>query len=55
MDIVAVDIPTLLRLDVLEYEKLYSDNVPNRLVHRQVISALLEELAYRDTGQVPLT
>ena len=38
MDIVPVDVPALLSLDVLDAECLYADNITNRIVHRIVIS-----------------
>ena len=54
MDIVSVDVPALLGLDVLDGEGLYADNVTNRLVHRQVISRPGELLFYKDRWSVPL-
>ena len=36
MDIVPMNVPALLVLDVLDSESLYADNVTNRLVHRNV-------------------
>ena len=54
MDIVTVDIPALLELDVLDGENLYADNVTNRLVHRQVLPGPGELLMNEDTWNVPL-
>ena len=54
MDIVPVNIPALLRLDVLDFESLYANNVTNCLVHRQVTSRPSAELAVRDTWSVPI-
>ncbi len=36
LDIVPVDVPALLGLDVLDAESLYPDNVTDRIVHRKV-------------------
>ena len=36
MDIVPVNIPPLLGLEILDGEKLYADHVTNHLVHRKV-------------------
>ena len=44
MDIVTVDVPALLGLDVLDGENLYADNLRNRLVHRQILSGPGEPL-----------
>ena len=54
MDIVPVDVPALLGLDVLDTEQLYADNVTNRLVHREILSKQGEPLAYKDRWHVPL-
>ena len=55
MDIVPVDIPALLGLDVLDGESLYADNVTNRLVHRCILSRPGEPLEYEDRWSVPLS
>ena len=55
MDIVPVDVPALLGLDVLDSEQLYACNVTNRLVHRAVLSRPGEPLQYEDRWSVPLT
>ena len=55
MDIVPVDIPALLGLDVLDSESLYADNVTNRLVHRCVLSLPGEPSEYEDRWSAPLS
>ena len=52
LDIVSVDIPALLGLDVLDAECLYADNVTNRLVHRNVTSKEGMPLKYLDLWSV---
>ena len=54
MNIVTVDIPALLGLDVLDGENSYADNVTNKLVHKQILSGPGELLKYEDTWNVPL-
>ena len=54
MDIVSVNIPALLGLDVLDNESLYADNVTNRLVRRNVISRTSDGLEFEDTWHVPI-
>ena len=54
MDIVTVDIPALLEVDVLDGETLCAENVTNRLVHRQILSGPEELLKYEDTSNVPV-
>ena len=53
-DIVPVDLPALLGLDVLDSEVLYADNVTNRIAHRCVTSKPGESLSYQDVRCVPL-
>ena len=55
LDIVSFDVPALLGLNVLDSEKLYADNVTNRLVHRDVTSSTGEHLRYMDKWSVPQT
>ena len=54
LDIVPVDVPALLGLDVLDAEGLYADNVTNRIVHRHVTSKPGEPLSYQDLWCMPL-
>ena len=54
MDIVPVNVPALLGLNVLDAECLYADNVTNRLVHRQVLGKSNGVLNYKDKWSVPL-
>lgn len=54
MDIVPVDIPALMGLDVLDSESLYADNVTNRLVHRFVLSSPGQAVRFQDVWHVPL-
>ena len=54
MDIVPVNVPALLGLDVLDSEELYADNVTNRLVHRHVVSRANNILRYKDRWSMPL-
>ena len=54
MDIVPVNVPALLGLDVLDSQFLYADNVTNRLVNRQVLSKSNGLLKYKDRWSVPL-
>ena len=55
MDIVPVNVPALLGLDILDSEELYADNVTNRLVHRHVVSNNNGILQYLDKWHVPLS
>ena len=55
IDIVPVDVPALLGLEVLDSEQLYLYNVTNGLVHRAVLSHPGETLQYKDKYSVPLT
>lgn len=36
---IVLDVPALLYLDFLDFEQLYAENVKNRLVQREVLSA----------------
>jgi len=54
LDIVPVDVPALLGLDVLDAEALYADNVTNRLVHRSITSNRGGSQKYHDVWSVPL-
>ncbi len=53
-DIVPIDVPALFGLDVLDSERLYADDVTNRLVHREVLSRPGEQLRYKDRWHLPL-
>ena len=55
LDIVPVDVPALLGLDVMDGECIYADNVINRLVHWHMFSRKDEPLRYKDLCHVPLT
>ena len=55
LDIVSVDIPALLGLDVLDAEYLYADNAANLLVHRRVTSKEGMPLQYLDLWSVTLS
>lgn len=48
MDVVPVDVPAFLGLDVLDAEQLHADNVTNRLVHCEVLSRKKDTLKYKD-------
>ncbi len=54
MDIVPVNRPALLGLDVLDAENLYADNVTDHLVHREVSSRSGDPLSFGDTWCVPI-
>ncbi len=54
IDIVPVDVPTLLGLDLLDSECLHADNVTGRLVHRIVLSHPVETLNLQDVWSAPL-
>ncbi len=54
MDIVQVDVPPLLGLDVLDSEHLYAVNVTKHLVLREVLSERSARLNYIDRWHVPL-
>ncbi len=54
MNIVPVNVPALLCLDVLDAEGLYAVNFINRLVHRKINSRSRELLVYADTSHVPI-
>ena len=54
MEIVLVNVPGLLELDVLDAEEIYADNVTNRLIHRHVLSRGGETLCYKYFWRVPL-
>ncbi len=55
IDIVPVDVPPLLGLDVLDGEGLYADNKNNRLVRREIPSRTGDVLKYEDHFHMPLT
>ncbi len=54
MEIVTVDVPALLGLDVSDGEQLYACNVTNRLIHHEILSRPGERLRYKDTWRIPL-
>ncbi len=54
MNIVSVNVPALLCLDILDAEGLYAVNFTNRLVHRKINSRSRELLVYADTSHVPI-
>ena len=54
MDIVPVNVPELLGLDVLDSESFYADNVTNCLVHRRVTSRSRDSLSFEDVWSVPI-
>ena len=54
MDIVQVNVPALLGLEVMDAEDLYADNVTNRLVHRKILSRSSDECEYDDMWSVPI-
>ena len=54
MDIVSVNVPALLGLDVLDSEELIADNVTNRLIHRHVVSRAQGLIKYDDKWSMPL-
>ena len=54
MDIVPVNVPALLGLDVLDAEELIADNVTNRLIHRHVVSRTHDNVKYKDKWSMPL-
>ena len=54
MDIVPVDVPALLGLDVLDSESLYADNVTNGLVQRVVLSKPGESFQFKEVRSIPL-
>ena len=53
-EIVPVNVPELLGLDVMDSEGLYADNVTDRLVHRRVYNRSSEFLEYDDVWSVPI-
>ena len=53
MDIVPINVPAMLGLDVLDAEKLYEDNLTNRLVHRHILYRGDEELTLIPEGIAP--
>ncbi len=55
LDIVPVNFPALLGLDVLEFEQKYTYYVTNRLVHLDILSNAGEPLRFEDRWHVPLT
>lgn len=48
LDVLPVGVPDLLGLDVLDAEKLYADNITNRIVHCEVLSMVVENFKYKD-------
>lgn len=54
MDVVPVDIPALLGLDILDSCALYSVTVTILLLHWLVASSTVQPLAYNDEWAVPL-
>lgn len=52
MDVVPVNDPMLLGLNVLDAEYLYAENVTNRLVHRYVSSRCSDKLLYEGTWSI---
>ena len=54
MDIVSVDVPGLLGLDVLDGEILYTDNVTSRVANRKILSRQGDAVRYKDVLHVPL-
>ena len=55
MDIILVDVPALLGLDILDSVELYADNVTNRLFHRHIVSSHNSTLQYVNKFHVPLS
>ena len=53
-DVVTVDVPPLLRLDVLDSESLVADTVINRLVHRTYIPGNAQQHYVMNDWSVPL-
>ena len=54
MNIVPVNVSTLLGIDDMDSEGLYAYNVINRLVHRRVYNRSSEFPEYYDTRSVPI-
>ena len=54
MDIVPVNVPAPLGLEVLDAEQLYVDNVTNRLVHRRILNRSSDGFQYDDKWSVPI-
>lgn len=52
LDMVPVDVPELLGLDVLDAERLCAGNVSNLLVHRQLVSRSNDGTTYKDGWSV---
>ena len=55
MAIVAVNVPTLLGLDVLDSENLCAGNVTNRLLHCNFQSRPSDEVEYKDVWSLPIS
>ena len=55
MGIVLVNVPALLGLDLLDAEKLYVNNLTDRLVHRQILNCSSDGFQYVDQWSMPLT
>ena len=55
IDIVEVNVPALLGLDVLDSERLYACNVTNKLFHRRILSKEGDPLEFVDMWCTPLT
>ena len=54
LDVVPLNVPALLGIDILDGEQLYADNVTNRLIRRMVLSRPGKRLMYEDKWHVPL-
>ena len=54
IDIVPVNVPELLGIDVLDAESLYANNVTNRFVHCNVQSRPSEVLKFVDDWYIPI-
>lgn len=54
-DVVPVNVPSILGLDVLDTEELYADIVSSRMVYRKVLSPEIENLKYKETWHIPRT
>ena len=54
IDIVPVNVPALLGIDVLDAESLYAYNVTNRFGHCNVLSRPSEVLKFVDDWYVPI-